>query len=206
MKPIVFETLVEKNMKSKIIGISGNMGAGKTTLAEALALGLQATMIGWDEFDDISSGPDDLVDWYKRGQNHNEWNYQALADVLESLKSDQSILHPTRKCVLHPKKYIVFDAPLGRLHPQTGQYIDVCIHIEVPLDVSLSRHLIRDFKANDKTKDELLDELEYYLSHSRPLFFDYALKASADFIIDGMMATDNQVEVIKKYLTDVEVS
>lgn len=79
----------------------------------------------------------------------------------------------------------------------------MCIHIEAPLDVSLSRHLIRDFKANDKTKEELIAELEYYLSHSRPLFIDDALKTSADFIIDGMMSTNNQVEVIKKYLTEV---
>lgn len=87
-------------MKSKIIGISGNMGSGKTTLAKALALDLQATMVGWDEFDDISSGPDDLVYWYKRGQNHNEWDYQALADVLKSLKSNQTILHSTQKHAL----------------------------------------------------------------------------------------------------------
>ena len=88
------------------------------------------------------------------------------------------------------------------MHPQTEQYIDICIPIEVPLDVSLSRHLIRDFKANNKTKEKLLTELEYYLSDSRPLFFNDGLKSSADFIIDGMLTTKNQVEVIKKYLIE----
>ena len=189
-------------MNSTIIGISGNMGAGKTTLAKALAIDLQATVFGWDEFDEISHGPDDYVDWYKRGENYIEWNYQHLADVLKSLKSKQSILHPALNCILHPTKYIIFDAPLGRLHPQTGQYIDICIHIEVPLDVSLCRHLIRNFKGNDKTKEELVAELEYYLEHSRPLFFDDQLKNNADLILDGMLSTEKQIEVIKKYLTE----
>jgi uridine kinase len=76
----------------------------------------------------------------------------------------------------------------------------VCIHIEVPLDVSLCRRLIRDFKDNEKTKEELLAELEYYLSHSRPLFFDDEQKKGADLIVDGMQTTENQVEEIKKYL------
>lgn len=184
----------------KIIGISGNMGAGKTTLAKALALNLQSTMVSWDEFDEISTAPKDYVDWYKRGQDYNEWNYQALADVLRSLKLNQSILHPTLKTTLYPTKYIIFDAPLGRLHVQTGQYIDMCIHLKVPLDISLCRHLIRDFKDNNKSKEDLLDEVEYYLSHSRPLFFDDSLINNADLIINGMLSTDEQIKEIKNKL------
>lgn len=187
-------------MIPRIIGITGNMGAGKTTLAKALALDLQSTMISWDEFDEISTSPQDYVDWYKRGQDYNEWNYQALAKVLGSLKLNQSILHPTLNTMLYPTKYIIFDAPLGRLHAQTGQYIDICIHINVPLDVSLCRHLIRDFKDNNKSKEDLLDEIKYYLSHSRPLFFDDSLANNADLIIDGMLITDEQIKEIKKKL------
>jgi len=185
-----------KNPEPKVIGISGKTGAGKTTLTKALAQALQATTVHWDDFDEISEGPEDYVDWYKRGQDYKEWNYKALADVLQSLKSNKSITHPVLGELLAPTQYIVFDAPLGRLHEQTGQYIDRCIHLEVPLDVSLSRWLIRDFKSTDKTKDELLEELEFYLSHSRPLFFDDELKESADLCIDGMLRIDQQVEVI----------
>lgn len=187
-------------MKPKVIGISGITGAGKTTLVKVLEVELQATIFGWDEFDEISKGPDDYVDWYKRGQHYNEWDYKSLADVLKYLKSGQSILHPALGYLLNPTQYIIFDAPLGRLHAQTGQFIDVCIHIEVPPDISLCRRLIRDFKDSDKTKKELLTELEYYLSHSRPLFFDDELKTGADIIVDGMQTTENQVEKIKKYL------
>lgn len=187
-------------MNPKIIGISGNMGAGKTTLAHALQEDLKSTLLCWDDFDDMSTSPSDYVEWYYRSQNYGEWNYQALADVLKLLKAKQPVVHPVFKQLLNPTEYIVFDAPLGRLHHQTGQYIDIFLHINVPLDVSLCRHILRDFKNNNKTKEQLLEELEYYLSHSRPLFFDDDLKAGADLVIDGMLTIEEQIKIIKAYL------
>lgn len=192
--------MTDKINKPEIIGISGITGAGKTTLTHALAKELKATMLKWDDFDDISTSPVDYVDWYKRGQNYNEWNYHILADVLKSLKDKQSILHPISKQPLQPTEYIIFDAPLGRLHQQTGIYIDTCVHLSLPLDISLCRRLLRDFKNEDKTKKELLTELEYYLSDSRPLFFDDDLKKSADLIIDGLFDVEEQIKKIKEYL------
>jgi uridine kinase len=185
----------------KIIGISANMGAGKTTLTNALAETLNATRLHWDDFDEISTHPIDYVAWYHRGQDYSEWNYEALADTLRSLKNNQIVPHPVLKNLLHPTELIVFDAPLGRLHNQTGQYIDFCIHITLPLDVSLCRWVLRNFKSNQKTKTELLEELEYYLSHSRPLFFDDDLKSSADFVVDGMLTTEEQIIKISEFLT-----
>jgi len=169
-----------------VIGISGVTGVGKTTLTHALAKKLKSTLLCWDDFDDISISPTDYVDWYHRGRNYSAWDYQALADVLKSLKAKQSILHPVFNHILQSTEYIIFDAPLGRLHSQTGQYIDICIHLSVPLDISLCRRLLRDFKGNEKTKEDLLAELEYYLSYSRPLFFDEDLKVEAPVRLVGL--------------------
>lgn len=187
-------------MAPKIIGISGVTGSGKTTLAKKLGQTLPATTLFWDDFDEISISPEDYVEWYKHSRNYDEWDYSSLANILESLKSNQAIMHPTLKYILYPSKYIIFDAPLGRLHPQTGQYIDICFHISVPLDVSLSRRLIRDYKEENTTKSELIAELEYYLHHSRPLFFDDELKSSADYILNGTLTIQRQETRIIKIL------
>ncbi|KTD60931.1 AAA family ATPase [Legionella shakespearei] len=187
-------------MTSHIIGISGNMGAGKSTLTRALAKEWHSTFLMWDDFDAISTGPEDYIDWYKRGENYTEWNYQKLADILESLKMEQPIVHPTLQITLNPTKYIIFDAPLGRFHTQTGMYIDTWVHLDVPLDVSLCRWLLRNYKETNRTKDELISEIDFYLNNSRPLFDDTKFKTEADIIIDGMLSTELQVKSIEKYI------
>lgn len=192
-------------MTPKVIAISGNMGSGKTTLTFALAKTLLATAIHWDHFDEISTSPNDYVDWFHRGQNYNEWDYKPLANVLKTLKSNQTILHPTLHTTLQPTNFIIFDAPLNRLHSQTAEFIDISIHIDLPLDISLARWIIRDYKSSNKTKAYLIEELEYYLSDSRPLFIDDHIKSTANITVDGMLPTGLQVQLIQKYLNTLNI-
>ncbi|VVC75364.1 Uridine kinase [Aquicella siphonis] len=187
-------------MTPKILGISGITGAGKTTLCKALAHEFKSTSIFWDDFDLISTSPSDYVAWYHRGQDYNEWDYPALAEGIRLLKTNHPFLHPVHQSILEPSEFIIFDAPLGRRHIQTGQLIDVAIHLSTPLDVALCRRLLRDYKSDAQTKNDLLDDLQYYLSYSRPLFFDDDIKAHADLIIDGMLSLDEQVQRILEYL------
>ncbi|MCW8397741.1 AAA family ATPase [Legionella sp. PATHC038] len=184
-----------------ILGISGVSGAGKSTLAATLAKELGAVLISWDEFDAISIAPEDYVDWHQRGRDYQEWNYSELAQVLQVLKSENSMVHPVTLEVLGPTEFIIFDAPLGRLHQQTGQYIDLCVHIEVPLDVSLCRRVLRDYSEENKGKKELLEELAFYLNEARILFFDEELKKRADLILDGMAKIEFQVQFVKSFLS-----
>lgn len=183
-----------------IIGISGISGAGKSTLASALEKELNATLIAWDDFDNISTGPDDYVDWYNRGEDYTEWDYSYLENVLQNLKLGNNIIHPALRKPLQAKHYIVFDAPLGRFHQQTGKYIDRWIHISVPLDISLARRIIRDFSSDRKTKEDILDDLNHYIASSRPLFLDDQYKEQADYIIDGMLLINIQVQNIVEFI------
>ena len=187
-------------MNPHLIGISGKTGAGKSTLAKAISQNLKANLISWDDFDDISLEPEDYIQWYHKGCNYNEFQRESLSMVLANLKAKKEVIHPVLNTFLYPTEYIVFDAPLGKLHKQTGEYIDTCVHIEVPLDISLCRRVLRDFDDKLKTKEDLLEEISFYLNHSRPLFLDDDLKQHATLIVDGLLSTETQLQIIKNYL------
>lgn len=184
-------------MKNDVIGISGISGAGKTTLAKKLSEDLNAACLFWDDFDAISKSPENYVEWYENGCDYHEFDYVALSNILYELKMGKAVVHPIFAKKLEPTKYIIIDAPNGRLHQQTGKFIDHCIHIHTPLDVALIRRTIRDFKEPNKTKEEVLDDLSYYLNYSRPLFFDKELLELSDFIIDGCLPIEEQIKKIK---------
>lgn len=89
---------------------------------------------------------------------------------------------------------------MGRLHKQTGDYIDFCVHIDTPLDVALARRTIRDFEKGEHSVLDLLEDLKYYLNYSRKLFFADEEKKSADLIVDGTLSIEEQTKRIKNFL------
>src|SRR3990167_11554218 len=113
----------------KIIGISGISGSGKSTLVRALAEKLDASSLFWDDFDEISKHPNDYVVWYKTNKDYRAFDYQKLADLLHALKQGKAVNHPTLNKQIEPTEYIIVDAPLGKAHKQTAQYIDIFFHV-----------------------------------------------------------------------------
>jgi uridine kinase len=188
---------------TQIMGIAGVMGAGKTTLAQSLAVHLQATVVCWDDYDEISSGPEDFVEWYHTEKDYGAWKYPALAETLKTLKEEKPVQCPATHRELRPTDFVIFDAPLGRKHVETGQYIDYLVWIDLPLDVSLSRWLLRNYRSKeDATASHILDEIEFHLNESRPLFVDNEeIIADADLVVDGMLPVDQlAIEVVGSYL------
>lgn len=189
-----------------IIGISGISGAGKSTLTHALASKLNATSLFWDDFDAISKSPEDYVEWYKNGGNPAEFDYQSLADIICSLKDGNEITHPITNHLLKPTPYIIVDAPLGKTHHQTAQFIDFFIHINIPLDIALARRIIRDVQNHHLHENEIIEELNHYLTDSRPLFADEGMSSiagSADYTIDGQKKINEQVDAILNYIKKI---
>ena len=186
-----------KKINPIIIGVSGISGAGKSTLINKLAQTLQATAIFWDDYDEISQGPQDYVQWYETSKNYNDWVYDDLAASLKKLKAGQNVICPATKQELLPTHYILFDAPLGYCHKATGRYIDFLICLDTPLDIALARRLLRDYRKHAEP-EKIFDELENYLARTRPLFILSPEEKKSDLIIDGSLPADQQeVEVLK---------
>ncbi len=179
----------------RIIAISGISGAGKSTLIKELAKPLRATTIFWDDFDEISKGPEDYVKWHESSKNYDDWVYDDLAITLKKLKAGQTVICTATKKELRPTEYILFDAPLGYCHKATGKYIDFLVCLDTPPDIALARRLLRDYR-NHSDYRKIIDELDYYLSSSRPLFLLTPEEKNCDLIVDGSLSLNEQRETI----------
>ena len=65
--------------------------------------------------------------------------------------------------------------------------------------------LLRDFKEQNNTKD-LLEEMLFYLEHSRPLYLDKELKDTADLVVDGMLFPEQELTDVITYIKNQDES
>lgn len=185
------------NKAPKVIGISGASGMGKTTLTNALGQALHATKIFWDDYDALSKEPDDYMKWYATDRDYSAWDYGVLAKLLCSLKSGGSVICPATKQVLKPTEFIIFDAPLGYRHTQTAKYIDFLVFPNTPPDVALSRRLLRDFRNKESASiNDVLNEIEFYLSARELHTMCYEENRDANLVVDGCLPVESQIAQI----------
>lgn len=171
-----------KNTKSKIISISAVSGGGKTTITSYLSQVLDnSKTIYFDDYD--LEGPEDIIDWIKRGADSNEWNLEPLIIDLRNIAYSEDV------------EYILLDYPFSRLHSKLKN-IDLTIFIDTPLDIAMARRILRDFRnTNSKV---ILDDLSNYLSRGR-IGYESMLrttKPNSDLIIDGSLPLDEIITII----------
>jgi len=63
--------------------------------------------------------------------------------------------------------------------------------VDAPLDIALARRLIRDYRSHPSPQ-KIIQELDEYLSKSRPLFILSPEEKTSDLIIDGSLTLDKQ--------------
>ena len=188
-----------------VIGISSVTGGGKTAVTQRLveALG-DAVALHFDDYDDTNVHPVDLQVWSAAGADYDAYETPVFTNHLWALKVGRRIRYPIGNVAVAPAKYVVADAPLGRAHSDSGRSIDLMVFIDTPLDVALTRRMLRDIdRQNGRTSDEALhyieDELSGYLAQARPIFeeFQERLRATSDVIVDGTLSIDDIVEKIR---------
>lgn len=181
-----------------VVGFSSPTGGGKTTVVSKVAEVLGDTVvITFDDYDENNIHPTSYQSWLAQGADCNAWQTPRLAEDLKRLKHNQEITSPVDRKKVLPASYILFDAPLGRAHHETGQYIDLMVYLDTPLDVAMARRILRDFYGGSSSlsgqKATLLRiELESYLEFSRAAYLelDKQVKPKSDLILDGTLVPD----------------
>jgi uridine kinase len=189
---------------SYVIAIAAPIGGGKTALANALAKALgNAPTIYFDHYERATeSSIADLQEWINKGADFNEITAPDLWKDLAALKRGECITDPLTQAQIKPGKYIVFEAPLGREQRDTGQFIDLLVWVEVPLDVALARKVRELAIKNTGNSPDFLLWLDGYLKNYLEvvrhvlLLQKQKVRVDADLIIDGEDRLEHMVRQI----------
>jgi uridine kinase len=118
-----------------VVAIAAVSGGGKTTIASHLKGKLSnSKAIYFDDYD--FDAPVDIIEWINNGCNPLIGTYH-LSPLIRDIK----------KCLTEPLDYIILDFPFAYLHSKTSKLIDFAVFIDTPLDIAMSRRIIRDFKS-----------------------------------------------------------
>ena len=170
----------------------GPSGSGKTTLVRKVATLLK----------------DSETLFY----DHYNPTYDKLTEDLGEIQKGNAITCPGRKRIIQPRKYLVVEEPTGRQRKGMKDKIDFLVYINIPLEVSFARVLLRSIEqSNDKSIDPFYDQigpqfeprfsekpsklmhimhwqLRMYLEEHRLIYLkdhNFNLK-DADLIVDGL--------------------
>jgi len=192
---------------TRIIAIAAPPGAGKSSLARALAQQLDnAAVIYFDHYQMATEKPvDEIMDWMKSGADFNDFDIPYLARDLGLLKQGDSISDPISGESIEATSHILFEMPFGREHSQSAAFIDYLLWIDVPLDVALARKVsefTQDYiAANEPDSCQQYIEwqaqyLNHYLGGIRQTLDIQRLRISkdADMILDGMLSVKNMAQ------------
>ena len=161
-------------VRTRIVGIDGHGGAGKTTLASRLARELGAEVVHTDDF----ASPSTPVDWWPR----------LIAEALEPLAAGRTTRYqPTQWDDRVPAPVEIHAGGLVLLEGVTATrtefrpYLAYAIWVETPREICLRRGLARDGESAGPDWETWLDGEDRYIARDRP-------QLNADAIVDGMQA------------------
>jgi len=198
---------------SRIIGISGGSGSGKTTIVRKISESIQ----------DFVFIPQD--NYYKSAEfinnsNITEFNFDhpnafdkdLMIAHLTDLKEGRSIQMPQYDFVHHrrmketidvsPRKVIIFEGIMVFYEKSVRDLMDLKIYVDTPDDIRFIRRLERDVNERGRTQESVIKQ---YLDVVRPGHFEFIepTKSYADIIIPEGGMNMNALQVLASFIKDI---
>lgn len=200
---------------SYVIAVAAPIGGGKTSLVNAIAERLEdAATLFYDRYERTTRGSvRNLREWMRSGADFNAFVVPGLSDALDRLKQGRSVLDPMTGEEILPKRFIIFEMPLGKEHSDTARYIDLLLWIEVPFDIAFARKVKEytgDFLAHHEPNElrRWLMWLDQYLENYLDVVGDVLriqrdkIGVKADIVIDGRLDFGLMVEEATREIMD----
>lgn len=200
---------VTRKLNTVVIAIAGASGSGKSTLVRAFAQRLKNTETMY--FDDYRP------------------NYENLTKDLQNLQRGNHITYPVDNRRIDAGKVIILEEPTGRSRKGMSDKIDFLVYINLPLEVSLARVLLRSIRQSEdedinafyetigpqfepkfteekptKLMHILVWQLEMYLKkHRQEYLVDHESNLKdADLVVDGLKSLNQLIlEITEKVIS-----
>jgi uridine kinase len=207
----VFQHIVMRlsQPKVKILGVAGQSGSGKTTIANKLTQEIKdCAIISIDNYyKDLSDlSPEERQ---KCNFDHpDSIDFDLLIQHLLDLMQGKSIEVPIydfnemirKKETIHiaPKRNIIVEGILSLYPKELRQLFDAKIYIDTDADVCLIRRILRDQNGSRP----VADIFSRYLKDVKPMSkqFVYPAKGKADFVLDNNSKSDDDVARLLAFL------
>jgi hypothetical protein len=193
------------NNKPFVLALTGPPGAGKTTLMLLLQRRhAGARTIFYDKYQPLMRLSQTQVrDWFARGGDPDEVDHSDIvADLRRETTSEYGLTH---------RPLLLFETPFGRVHRETGAFIDFLVWIDTPLDIALARAILAYTEAAQRQKapeaahDFINWQKQYvmFYPHARAMYLAQGQRVApgADLIIDGSRPPEASAQTIDMSLT-----
>ena len=193
-------------IKTKIIGISGASGSGKTSASKKVIDSLNQENILLISQDCYYKNYNHLTFEQRNHQNFDHpdaLDLRLLETHIKSLRTGIAVDQPIYDFSSHrrqnktnkifPKKIIIIEGTLILSQGFLRQLFDMTIYVDLNQKKCLERRIIRDFQERGRSKESILDQ---YQKTVKPMFEKFVLpgKLYADLIIPGI---NNKKDVTK---------
>ena len=201
--------------KTIVIGIAGATASGKTLLADTLLKecgSSQVVIISEDSYYKDHSNLS-LEERALLNYDHPEaFEHSLLCQHVEALKKGDTIHVPVYDFSTHtrssesreigPHHIIILEGILLFSDPKLREQMDICVFMDTPLDVCLTRRLRRDIIERERSCESVITQ---YLETVRPMHFQFIepSKRYADIIVPRGGENRIAIDIIKAIMREV---
>ncbi|MBM4211306.1 MAG: uridine kinase [Gammaproteobacteria bacterium] len=191
-----------------IIGIAGPSASGKTLFVSNLVsvLDQKPAVLHEDAYyHDQSHLPEEV----RRANNYDHpsaFEHSLLCQHIDDLIQKKAIRTPVYNFTEHtrseitklvePSPVIIIDGILLLADQQVAQKLDLAIFIDTPLDICLTRRILRDTKERGRNIEDILTQ---YTQTVRPMYYKYVepSKRIADLVVTNGGENWKAIEMVK---------
>lgn len=199
--------------KTRIVGISGGSGSGKTTIVQRIAEIIpDFVFIAQDYYYKSAENVDNTHITEFNFDHPEAFDSDLLYTHLKNLKAGRAVDMPQYDFVHHcrteetirvePKRLIIFEGILIFFDPKVRDLIDLKLYVDTPDDIRFIRRLNRDITERGRTVESVITQ---YMTFVRPGHYGFIepTKAYADLVIPEGGNNERALEVLATFMQNV---